>query len=90
VEVRVKRFIKVRTYERGVEDETLACGTGAVASAIIFTAKSPNAGAGKYVINVKTHSGEVLKVYFDKIEGQFTNAWLEGKVRITGQGVYYV
>ncbi len=90
VEVEGRKSIKVRTYERGVEDETLACGTGAVASAIVFIAKSPDNQAGRYIINVKTHSGEVLKVYFDKIEGQFTNAWLEGKVRITGQGVYYV
>ena len=90
VEVQDKRFIKARTYERGVEDETLACGTGAVASAIIFVAKSPDVKSSRYVINVKTHSAEVLKVYFDKIEGRFRNAWLEGKVRITGQGVYYV
>jgi diaminopimelate epimerase len=90
VEVLGKRLIKVRTYERGVEDETLACGTGAVASAIIFIAKSPNSVPGKYAVNVKTRSGEILKVYFDKIEGQFTNAWLEGKVKVVGRGVYYV
>jgi len=90
VEVLGKRFIKVRTYERGVEDETLACGTGAVASAIIFIAKSPASGSARYTVNVKTRSAEILKVYFDKIEGQFTNAWLEGKVRIMAEGVYYV
>jgi diaminopimelate epimerase len=90
VEVLNKNSLKVRTYERGVEEETLACGTGAVASAIIFVTKSPDATADRYVINVKTQSTEALKVYFDKIKGRFTNAWLEGKVRITGQGVYYV
>jgi diaminopimelate epimerase len=90
VEVLDKKSIKVRTYERGVEDETLACGTGAVASSIVFIAKLPDSEPGKYAINVQAHSAEVLKVYVDKIEGQFTNAWLEGKVRITGQGVYYV
>jgi diaminopimelate epimerase len=90
VEVAGKEKIHVRTYERGVEDETLACGTGAVASAVIFAARSVPAGSGSYAISVGTRSGETLKVYFEKIEDQFTDIWLEGKARIVGEGVYYV
>jgi diaminopimelate epimerase len=77
-----KNKIAVRTYERGVEDETLACGTGAVASAII------SAEAEKLVspITVETRSGELLKVYFESHEGNFKNVYLEGKVRLVYEG----
>ena len=53
--------LQVRTYERGVEDETMACGTGAVASAIIA------ALLGKVVspVQVLTSGGEPLRVVFD-------------------------
>ncbi|MCX5668339.1 MAG: diaminopimelate epimerase [Candidatus Omnitrophica bacterium] len=79
---RNKNRIAVRTYERGVEDETLACGTGAVASAII------SAEAEKLVspVTVETRSGEVLKVYFESQEGNFKNVYLEGKARLVYEG----
>ena len=79
-----KHNIKVRTYERGVEDETLACGTGAVASAII------SADAEKLIspITVETASGEKLKVYFELTEGHFKNVYLEGKAALTYEGVF--
>lgn len=74
--------IKIRTYERGVEDETLACGTGAVASAIIsaslFNINSP--------VNVKTRSGVYLTVHFDAKGGQFSNVHMEGDARIIYKG----
>jgi len=78
--------LKIRTYERGVEDETLACGTGAVASAIIFALKTqaPNK------IYVHTRGGEVLTVYFDRTAHKFFNVRLEGKVRIVYKGEYNV
>jgi diaminopimelate epimerase len=87
VEVLGDNSIKVRTYERGVEDETLACGTGAVASSLIayrlsLIAKSP--------ASVLTKSGELLKVYFNKIDNRFKNVWLEGKVKRVYEGMYYV
>ncbi|MBI4335891.1 MAG: diaminopimelate epimerase [Candidatus Omnitrophica bacterium] len=77
--------IKVRTYERGVEDETLACGTGSVASALLsfhlkLTKKSP--------VLVETKSGETLKVYFDYKNNRFSNVWLEGAARIVFEGGY--
>lgn len=86
VEVRNNGYICVRTYERGVEDETLACGTGTVASAIIFAAKS---GRDK-LVKVRTKSQEVLKVYFDKKGTKFSNVWLEGKAGIVFKGVFVV
>lgn len=80
-----KNKIAVRTYERGVEDETLACGTGAVASAII------SAEAEKLVspVTVETRSGEVLKVYFESQEGNFKNVYLEGKAKLVYEGVLF-
>jgi len=81
-----RNAIRVRTYERGVEDETLACGTGSVASALIFALKA-NANN---MINVYTKSTEVLKVYFERSGSHFKNVWLEGKARIVYQGAYYV
>jgi len=69
-QVRLDRVL-VRTYERGVEAETLACGTGAVASALI-AAKLFNLSPP---IEVEVKSGERLKVYFDK---KMENVELEG------------
>lgn len=65
--------IKIRTYERGVENETQACGTGAVASCLVAfkhnLVRSP--------VKVIVKSGEILTVYFDK---NFKNIFLEGSV----------
>ncbi|MDD4980878.1 MAG: diaminopimelate epimerase [Candidatus Omnitrophica bacterium] len=88
IEVLDKRNIKLRTYERGVENETLACGTGAVASALI-TAYSLQLTAYSR-INIHTKSGEILKVYFEKTGRKFSDVWLEGKARIVYKGAYYV
>jgi diaminopimelate epimerase len=74
--------IKIRTYERGVEDETLACGTGTVASALLFALKN-NA---RDKINVYTRSKEVLRVYFKKQGSKFSDVWLEGKARLVFKG----
>lgn len=93
VEVLNKNSLKVRTYERGVEDETLACGTGAVASSLIAYRLSH---IDKNPTVVLTRSGEILKVYFERetqplhAEAGFKNVWLEGKARIVYKGEYYV
>jgi diaminopimelate epimerase len=67
--------ISVRTYERGVEGETLACGTGSVASALIgalrFGLISP--------VSVKTRGGEILSVYFKASEDGFQEVFLDGE-----------
>lgn len=86
LEVSGSNLISIRTYERGVEDETLACGTGAVAAALIFALKSET----DKKINVHTKSGKILKVYFKKKEDKFSNVWLEGQAKIVYKGVYYV
>ena len=66
--------IYVRTYERGVEDETLSCGTGVTASALI-AAHNEN---GFNHVNVKTPGGS-LSVEYEKINAQhFRNIWLCG------------
>ena len=88
-EVLNNHTIKIRTYERGVEDETLACGTGSAASAIVFGLKSQVSGA-RQEIDVITRGGETLKVYFKKEADRISNVWLEGKVKIVHKGEFYV
>jgi diaminopimelate epimerase len=66
--------IYVRTYERGVEDETLSCGTGVTAAALV----SAHNDRGFNAVNVKTLGGN-LRVEFDKVEeNKFENIWLCG------------
>jgi len=66
--------IKVYTYERGVEDETLSCGTGVTAAALSFAVK--NKLEGDQRIAVQTKGGE-LEVRFTK-SASFSNIWLIG------------
>ncbi|MFC1709189.1 diaminopimelate epimerase [Candidatus Omnitrophota bacterium] len=86
--------IKIRTYERGVEEETLACGTGSVAAAIVVALKLKNLGlikkAGKISCEVSTVSGETLKVYFEIFKNKVVNVWLQGKARIICKGETHV
>ena len=86
VEVAGRNNIKVRTYERGVEDETLACGTGSAASALIFALKSGARGK----VRCLTRSKEVLTIYFNKAGHQFSDVWLEGPARIVFKGEAFV
>ena len=86
VEIVGDNVLRVRTYERGVENETLACGTGSVASALIYVLKS----AMSKMINVSTAGGEVLKVYFTRSRDSINSVWLEGKAKVVYTGVYNV
>ncbi len=52
----------VRTYERGVEAETLACGTGSIASALVAAAKKLVSSP----VEVLTQSGETLTIHFEQ------------------------
>ena len=66
----------VRTYERGVENETLSCGTGVTAAALVAALKGVSTDKNNCAI--KTISG-TLNVKFDKVlENTFYNIWLEG------------
>ncbi len=77
-------MIRMRTYERGVEDETLACGTGSVASAIA----SIEIKNLKLPIKVKTTSGEILLINYviDKNKLKFIS--LEGTAKIICEGKF--
>ena len=77
--------ISVRTYERGVEDETLACGTGVSASAIITALELGNPSV-KNTMRVLTKSGEILKVHFTRIHDIIAEVWLEGDARFVFDG----
>jgi diaminopimelate epimerase len=68
--------IRVRTYERGVEDETLACGTGAAASAII----SKHLGKVSSTPVLVTMKGGELKIDFTKQGNHYSQVWLMGPV----------
>jgi diaminopimelate epimerase len=73
-EQRGSRSIAIRTYERGVEAETLACGTGVVASAIIFAANKNVSGP----IGVLVRGGDTLQVNFTREGNRFSNVTLSG------------
>lgn len=74
--------LSIRTYERGVEDETLACGTGAVASAVVTAARS-RAGSP---ISLTTRSGGRLLIHFERDGARFFHVGLEGDARIIYKG----
>ena len=76
--------LRVRTYERGVEDETLACGTGVVASALLAS----QAGMVESPIRVQTQGGEFLTVDFEVIDGSdsFGEVFLEGSAKFVFEG----
>jgi diaminopimelate epimerase len=82
VEKRGPNKIALRTYERGVEDETLACGTGIVASALIFAA-TENAAAP---ITVLARGGDQLQVSFEKTQDRFCNVTLTGPAEFVFEG----
>jgi len=75
--------VEVRTYERGVEGETLSCGTGVTAVALSMGSE------GKNQIEVST-AGGILNVTFYKEGDLFTDIWLEGPAKRIYSGVYDV
>ncbi|MEP7237101.1 MAG: diaminopimelate epimerase [Ferruginibacter sp.] len=82
VETTDEDSIFVRTYERGVEDETMSCGTGVTASALM-NAHNEN---GFNRVEVKTPGGH-LSVEFNKIDdGHFDNIWLCGPAEFVYKG----
>ena len=81
IEVQSRTRLSIRTYERGVEAETMACGTGSIACSIVgadlWNMKSP--------VKVMAPGG-VLTVAFQKINGVYTDITLEGGARIVYEG----
>jgi diaminopimelate epimerase len=82
IEKRGPNKIAVRTYERGVEDETLACGTGIVASALIFAASEKSSSP----ITVLARGGDELQVGFEQVEAGFRNVTLTGPAEFVFEG----
>jgi diaminopimelate epimerase len=80
--VRTDGSLAIRTYERGVEDETLACGTGVVATALIHHllhgASSP--------VAVQVKGGETMQVGFESTGGSFSNVTLTGPADFVFEG----
>jgi diaminopimelate epimerase len=82
ITVGIDGAIGIRTYERGVEDETLACGTGSVAAALVCIAMGRAASPAL----VKTRGGELLKVYAEPAGPPFARAYLEGGASLVYTG----
>lgn len=85
VEIYDEDYIKIRTYERGVEDETLACGTGITAAGIIAN----KVKGTKKPVWVLVRSNQILRVDFDNQTGQYKDVKLRGPADLIFDGVYY-
>lgn len=75
----------VRTYERGVEDETLACGTGAAACALV----AARSGQMASPVAVQVRSGGWLTIHFTSNNGRFKGVHLEGDARVVYTGTLW-
>lgn len=74
----------IRTYERGIEAETLACGTGTVASGIAIAAT----GLDRLPMRFLSASGKILAVSADLDGGRATDVWLSGEGRLVARGIW--
>ena len=74
--------ISIRTYERGVEGETLACGTGVVASGLIYAALNDAASP----VHSLVRGGDWLEVGFQKAENRFEQVTLKGPADFAFEG----
>ncbi len=83
VEVTGGSSIEVRTYERGVEGETLACGTGSVASAIAAYLT----GRARHPVQVETKGGDLLTVSFQVDGKKISQVHLEGDAHFVFEGI---
>ena len=73
----------VRTFERGVEGETLACGTGAVATAVALA----HSGRAKLPLELVTRSGRVLHITATLSDDEAHDVWLRGEGRLVFRGM---
>lgn len=81
------KFLRIRTFERGVEGETLACGTGCMSSAIVAHATGR---IGTLPIRLLTQSGEFVTVGFRIEEQHVRDLWLEGSAKLKRRGIVSV
>ena len=77
--------LDIRTYEKGVEAETLACGTGAIAAVIVAIQKENKIGSSQYKVNARGGQLEV-RVHYNGV--QFTDIWLCGGAAFVFKGTY--
>jgi diaminopimelate epimerase len=84
IEIIGDNTIFVRTYERGVEDETLSCGTGVTAAALTFASIQ---GKAVKEVSVQTLGGQ-LNVKFQSTENGFKAVWLCGPAAKTFEGQF--
>jgi len=75
-------YFKVRTFERGVEDETLSCGTGVTAVAIAAEKAGKTKGNS---VKVKTLGGD-LEISFQKDKNKYVEVWLSGPAKMVFEG----
>lgn len=85
IEKKSNNKIFVATYERGVENETLSCGTGITASALIHSLVN-NLNSE---IEIESKGG-LLKVYYQKEDGKFKNIWLQGEAKFVFKGTILI
>ena len=74
--------VTLRTYERGVEAETLACGTGAVAAAILAATR----GLAEPPVDVLVRGGENLTIHFSGRGAEVADVYMEGETRLVYEG----
>lgn len=84
IEVTSADSLSLRTFERGVEDETLACGTGAVASALMSHRLGKIMGNS---VRVKVKSGETLEIHFSD---NMQQVYLTGPAKIVYKGSFII
>ncbi len=83
-----EKHLNVETYERGVEDETLSCGTGVTAAAIASAFKVKQIGFQEYDIAVK--GGKLTVSFVAENNFSFTNIWLSGPAEFVFKGTMHV
>jgi diaminopimelate epimerase len=82
-----QNYIAVRTYERGVENETLACGTGATAAALAIAIQNNSIGHNSTPVKVM---GGDLNIQFQYDGSLFTQVFLQGPAVMVFQGNYQI
>ncbi|MDH5603073.1 MAG: diaminopimelate epimerase, partial [Cyclobacteriaceae bacterium] len=76
-----ENHVEVRTYERGVENETLSCGTGVTACALVT-------GGNKGPVKISTKGGELEVDFIKSSENTFSNIYLTGPAELVFEGTY--